>query len=130
MVDRTECDDSECPSPELKSERLDDDVFHNPAATEKSKKPLISHSEEIGYVFPWKIESWKNGDLNFNIEILSGGHGHSHGHGGHGHSHGGIAMVGWMVILGDALHNFADGLGELIFGIFTFTLMRPYELKN
>ena len=42
---------------------------------------------------------------------LGGGHGHSHGHGGHGHSHGGVAMVGWMVILGDGLHNFADGLG-------------------
>ena len=43
-----------------------------------------------------------------------GGHGHSHG--GHGHSHGldGIAMVGWMVILGDGLHNFADGLGKYI----------------
>ena len=43
---------------------------------------------------------------------LGGGHGHSHGHGGHGHSHGGVAMVGWMVILGDGLHNFADGLGS------------------
>ena len=53
-----------------------------------------------------------------NCIIDKGGHGHSHfGHshgGGHGHSHGihGIAMVGWMVILGDALHNFADGLGN------------------
>jgi len=54
-------------------------------------------------------------------EPLLSGHGHAHGHGfgGHGHSHGGhghshgldgIAMVGWMVILGDGLHNFADGL--------------------
>lgn len=56
-------------------------------------------------------------------EPLLAGHGHAHGHGfgGHGHSHGGhghshgldgIAMVGWMVILGDGLHNFADGLGK------------------
>ena len=31
---------------------------------------------------------------------------------GHGHSHGlnGVALVGWMIILGDALHNFADGI--------------------
>jgi len=35
------------------------------------------------------------------------GHGHSHGH---SHVHGDIAMVGWMVIFGDGLHNFADGL--------------------
>ena len=62
-------------------------------------------------------------------EPLLAGHGHAHGHGfsGHGHSHGGhghshgldgIAMVGWMVILGDGLHNFADGLGKymVIFG--------------
>ena len=83
-----ECDDSECPSPELKSDsRLDDDVFHNTQA-EKSGAPLIRASEDLG------------------------GHGHSHGHGGHGHSHGGVAMVGWMVILGDGLHNFADGLGS------------------
>ncbi|XP_078660848.1 zinc transporter ZIP10-like isoform X2 [Branchiostoma floridae x Branchiostoma belcheri] len=44
--------------------------------------------------------------------------GHSHSHGGHSHSHGGhlndrnagIASVAWMVIMGDGLHNFADGV--------------------
>ena len=39
---------------------------------------------------------------------------HSHGGHGHGHSHGqlpnGIAAVAWMVIMGDGLHNFSDGL--------------------
>lgn len=47
--------------------------------------------------------------------------GHSHG-GGHGHSHGGnchsdqemkdagIASIAWMVIMGDGMHNFSDGL--------------------
>ncbi|CAH1242197.1 SLC39A10 [Branchiostoma lanceolatum] len=54
-----------------------------------------------------------------------GGHshnhgGHSHNHGGHSHNHGGhshdmnknagIASVAWMVIMGDGLHNFADGV--------------------
>ncbi|XP_012945688.1 zinc transporter ZIP10 isoform X1 [Aplysia californica] len=46
------------------------------------------------------------------------GHGgHSHGghggHGGHGHSHSvpnSVAAVAWMVILGDGIHNFSDGL--------------------
>ena len=42
------------------------------------------------------------------------GHTHAHGH-GHGHLHNGVAMVGWMIILGDGLHNFADGLGENLF---------------
>lgn len=44
------------------------------------------------------------------------GHSHSHGHGhGHGHAHcdtvpGSVAAVAWMVILGDGIHNFSDGL--------------------
>ncbi|KAF8564337.1 hypothetical protein P879_07877, partial [Paragonimus westermani] len=32
---------------------------------------------------------------------------------GHGHSHevpGSVASVAWMVILGDGLHNFTDGM--------------------
>ncbi|XP_041372401.1 zinc transporter ZIP10-like [Gigantopelta aegis] len=39
-----------------------------------------------------------------------------HGHGHHGHSHGdgeipdSIAAIAWMVILGDGIHNFSDGL--------------------
>ncbi|XP_051815104.1 zinc transporter ZIP10 [Acanthochromis polyacanthus] len=49
------------------------------------------------------------------------GHGHRHSH-GHGHSHGGnchsdqemkdagIASIAWMVIMGDGMHNFSDGL--------------------
>ncbi|XP_053408590.1 zinc transporter ZIP10-like [Mercenaria mercenaria] len=42
-------------------------------------------------------------------------HGHGHGH-KHGHSHGvdgvpdSVASVAWMVILGDGIHNFSDGL--------------------
>ena len=52
------------------------------------------------------------------------GHNHSHDHGnsdsrGHGHSHGHshidkmpqtVASIAWMVIMGDGLHNFSDGL--------------------
>ena len=44
------------------------------------------------------------------------GHAHSHGH-SHAHSHahcdavpGSVAAVAWMVILGDGIHNFSDGL--------------------
>jgi zinc transporter 10 len=48
-------------------------------------------------------------DEKITEKLISNGHGHSHGH---SHGHGDIAMVGWMVIFGDGLHNFADGLGR------------------
>ncbi|KAI7808931.1 zinc transporter ZIP10 [Triplophysa rosa] len=45
------------------------------------------------------------------------GHGHGHGHSHHGHCHSdqemkdaGIASIAWMVIMGDGMHNFSDGL--------------------
>ncbi|XP_077996941.1 metal cation symporter ZIP14-like isoform X2 [Glandiceps talaboti] len=38
----------------------------------------------------------------------SGGHGHSHNHGNLQNAS--IASVAWMVIMGDGLHNFSDGL--------------------
>lgn len=36
-------------------------------------------------------------------------HGHGHSHGGQGPG-GGLAAVAWMVVLGDGLHNFVDGM--------------------
>ncbi|GFY72637.1 zinc transporter ZIP10 [Trichonephila inaurata madagascariensis] len=47
-------------------------------------------------------------------EHLSNSHSPSHSHGhGHGHSHevpDSVTAVAWMVIMGDGLHNFCDGL--------------------
>lgn len=42
-------------------------------------------------------------------------HGHGHSHHGHCHSEkemkdAGIASIAWMVIMGDGMHNFSDGL--------------------
>jgi len=41
------------------------------------------------------------------------GHGHGHSHGHHGHSHdvpANVSSVAWMVIMGDGIHNFTDGM--------------------
>ena len=49
-------------------------------------------------------------DDNTRISHSHAGGGHNHGH-GHSHdSSGSIASVAWMVIMGDGLHNFSDGL--------------------
>jgi len=46
-----------------------------------------------------------------------------HSNGGHNHSHevpGSVATVAWMIIAGDVLHEFADGLaiGETLASLF------------
>ena len=57
-----------------------------------------------------------NNDHDSSLPALGHSHSHSHGHGhGHGHAHcdmvpGSVAAVAWMVILGDGIHNFSDGL--------------------
>ncbi|KAI3356508.1 hypothetical protein L3Q82_017715, partial [Scortum barcoo] len=78
------------------------------------------------------------------------GHGHSHRHShGHGHSHGGnchsdqemkdagIASIAWMVIMGDGMHNFSDGLAigaafsaNLTGGISTSVAVFCHELPH
>ncbi|XP_072253981.1 zinc transporter ZIP10 [Leuresthes tenuis] len=74
--------------------------------------------------------------------------GHSHSH-GHGHSHGGnchsdqemkdagIASIAWMVIMGDGMHNFSDGLAigaafsaNLTGGISTSVAVFCHELPH
>ncbi|KAF3695110.1 Zinc transporter ZIP10 Solute carrier family 39 member 10 Zrt- and Irt-like protein 10 [Channa argus] len=77
-------------------------------------------------------------------------HGHRHGHShGHGHSHdgnchsdqemkdAGIASIAWMVIMGDGMHNFSDGLAigaafsaNLTGGISTSVAVFCHELPH
>lgn len=75
-------------------------------------------------------------------------HSHRHSH-GHGHSHGGnchsdqemkdagIASIAWMVIMGDGMHNFSDGLAigaafsaNLTGGISTSVAVFCHELPH
>ena len=70
----------------------------------------------------------------------------SHSHGGHGHSHchkvpKTVSAIAWMVILGDGIHNFSDGLaigaafansitGGLSTSIAVFCHELPHEIGN
>lgn len=63
---------------------------------------------------------------------------HKHSHHSHGHCHSGkdlkdtgIANIAWMVIMGDGIHNFSDGLaiGRQKHGVF-FNSFSPHMLSN
>lgn len=74
-----------------------------------SKMPLdVSDSEH-----PYKGVAKTEEDGPPKAKTKKHGHGHSH----HGHCHSdqemkdaGIASIAWMVIMGDGMHNFSDGL--------------------
>ena len=46
----------------------------------------------------------EEGATEVEVHVNKHGHGHSHSHGDS------ISSVAWMVIMGDGLHNFTDGL--------------------
>lgn len=65
------------------------------------------------------------------------GHGHGHSHGGNCHSDqemkdAGIASIAWMVIMGDGMHNFSDGLaiGENINQCYLADLLVGFNCFN
>lgn len=94
--------------------RMDDPCQSETQVTElqppesPSKTPLsIGDAERFKY-----LEETAN-----NSKKKKHGHSHSHGHSHHGHCHSekemkdaGIASIAWMVIMGDGMHNFSDGL--------------------
>lgn len=81
-------------------------------ATPTNKTPLAPTEPQLDHESPTKENGRK---------AKKHSHGHRHSH-GHGHSHGGnchsdqemkdagIASIAWMVIMGDGMHNFSDGL--------------------
>ncbi|XP_052005028.1 zinc transporter ZIP10-like isoform X2 [Xyrauchen texanus] len=76
-----------------------------------SNMPLaISDSEH-----PYKGAEKTAEDSGTKAKTKKNGHGHGHSHHGHCHSDqemkdAGIASIAWMVIMGDGMHNFSDGL--------------------
>ncbi|XP_051564288.1 zinc transporter ZIP10-like isoform X2 [Myxocyprinus asiaticus] len=77
-----------------------------------SKMPLAIADSDHTYK-----EAVKTEDSGPKAKTKKHGHGHSHGHSHHGHCHSdqemkdaGIASIAWMVIMGDGMHNFSDGL--------------------
>lgn len=63
----------------------------------------------LGFFLLEKLLLWRH--HHFDGDGHSHGHGHGHGH-GHAHGHGavGSGRAGLMVTVGDAFHNFTDGI--------------------
>lgn len=85
-----------------------------------SKMPLAISVSEHPYKEAVKTEE----DSGPKAKSKKHGHGHGHGHSHHGHCHSdqemkdaGIASIAWMVIMGDGMHNFSDGLaiGQFVY---------------
>ncbi|XP_026109900.1 zinc transporter ZIP10-like isoform X2 [Carassius auratus] len=82
-----------------------------------SKMPLSIPDSDHPYQEPVKTEEDTKPKAKSKKHGHGNGHGHGHGHSHHGHCHSdqemkdaGIASIAWMVIMGDGMHNFSDGL--------------------
>ncbi|KAL4616646.1 zinc transporter ZIP10-like isoform X1 [Arapaima gigas] len=93
-------------------------------------------------------ETWQHGYQSLVKEnerkVKPKKHSHSHGHSHHAHCHSdqemkdaGIASIAWMVIMGDGMHNFSDGLAigaafsaNLTGGISTSVAVFCHELPH
>lgn len=82
-----------------------------------SKMPLSISDSDHPYKEPVKTEEDSRPKAKSKKHGHGNGHGHGHGHSHHGHCHSdqemkdaGIASIAWMVIMGDGMHNFSDGL--------------------
>ncbi|XP_053185150.1 zinc transporter ZIP10-like [Scomber japonicus] len=100
-----------------------------------NKTPLTHASPQHDHPSPVKENGRK---------VKQHGHGHSHGHSHGGNCHSdqemkdaGIASIAWMVIMGDGMHNFSDGLAigaafsaNLTGGISTSVAVFCHELPH
>ncbi|KAM9851321.1 zinc transporter ZIP10 [Aulostomus maculatus] len=98
-----------------------------------TKTPLKPPNPHRGHQSPTKVNGQK---------VKQHSHGHGHSHGGNCHSDqemkdAGIASIAWMVIMGDGMHNFSDGLAigaafsaNLTGGISTSVAVFCHELPH
>lgn len=89
-------------------------IWHHLSLTDVRRLAEDAHEElEQIKACEEEMRHLKSSGLDLDLPSEGQGHGHGHSHGHHGHSHDvpdSISSVAWMVIMGDGLHNFTDGL--------------------
>lgn len=89
--------------------------------TEEENRMLHSHNDLSHNAQSNNLSDVEYGSHHRDVKIIARKHNHlwphKHSHHSHGHCHSGkdlkdtgIANIAWMVIMGDGIHNFSDGL--------------------
>ncbi|KAM3855229.1 zinc transporter ZIP10 [Vipera latastei] len=92
-----------------------------PSTTEEENRMLHSHNDLSHNAQSNNLSDVEYGSHHRDVKIIARKHNHlwphKHSHHSHGHCHSGqdlketgIANIAWMVIMGDGIHNFSDGL--------------------
>jgi zinc and cadmium transporter len=89
----------------------------------------------LGFFVLEKLLIWRHCHYG-SCEAHGDDHAHSHGH-AHGHSHGNAKSAGTLIILGDGIHNFVDGvliaaafLTDVQLGIVTSLAVATHEIPQ
>jgi zinc and cadmium transporter len=89
----------------------------------------------LGFFVLEKLLIWRHCHYG-SCEAHGDYHGHTHGH-GHGHGHGNAKSAGALIILGDSIHNFVDGvliaaafLTDVQLGIVTSLAVAAHEIPQ
>lgn len=91
------------------------------SATEEENRMLHSHNDISHNAQSNNLSDAEYGSHRRDVKIIVRKHNHlwphKHSHHSHGHCHSGtdlkdtgIANIAWMIIMGDGIHNFSDGL--------------------
>ena len=89
----------------------------------------------LGFFVLEKLLIWRHCHYG-SCEAHGDDHGHTHGH-SHGHGHGNAKSAGALIILGDSIHNFVDGvliaaafLTDVQLGIVTSLAVAAHEIPQ
>lgn len=88
----------------------------------------------LGFFLLEKMVLWRHCHVE---HCEAHGHDHDHGHGHHNHGHDETKATGMMVLIGDAMHNFVDGvlitaafLTDIHLGIVTALAIAAHEIPQ